>query len=274
MSLPPRHRRPGFTLIELLVVVAILSALVGLLLPAVQKVRESASRMQCANNLKQIGLAFHNYENANGAWPGSNWPQVIRPYIELPNYGPGAPIKTYLCASRSAPTAQQRDYGGGSQANSALFAQKLMDISDGTSQTMLLAERCALQDGTIPENLFVPFVLPIFQTSGGASGGATTNSLVFNAWYDWDSGQAVRNDTAALDGTVPLTSGGGSPGPGVVTTLIIYRPPTQDLGFGSRHPGAMNLLLCDGSVRRYPYGRTGLGVLIGRDDGQPSNLPD
>jgi prepilin-type N-terminal cleavage/methylation domain-containing protein len=122
---PPKSR--GFTLIELLVVIAIIAILIGLLLPAVQKVREAANRSQCLNNLKQIGIATHNYHDARGFVvparigrnTGATWAVLLMPYMEQdaifrlwdltlaynsqPVEAQQAQVKGYYCPSRRRP---------------------------------------------------------------------------------------------------------------------------------------------------------------------------
>ncbi len=147
--------RRGFTLIELLVVIAIIAILIGLLLPAVHKVREAAARMSSSNNLKQLGLALHNYEGANGRLPGmapaggtnatsfgySVHAQLL-PYIEQENLGrsidlntpiflgtfpaitlnpavaptAATPVKTFLCPADGQNPLVTTNSGGGTHA--------------------------------------------------------------------------------------------------------------------------------------------------------------
>src|SRR5580658_816138 len=87
-----KNSRRAFTLIELLVVISIISVLIGMLLPAVQKAREAAARISCTNNLKQIGLAMHNYAFDFERFPPSRqaeglatWAVLILPYLEQSN---------------------------------------------------------------------------------------------------------------------------------------------------------------------------------------------
>jgi prepilin-type N-terminal cleavage/methylation domain-containing protein/prepilin-type processing-associated H-X9-DG protein len=136
---PRADGRRAFTLIELLVVIAIIAVLIALLLPAVQKVREAAARTKCQNNLKQIGLAIHNYESANGVLPpgnqqwvdpksngstnfgdgGSGWAIEILPFIEL------GPVYQLYQKLRPAPNGSNTAYENAAAVNDPLRSTRV-----------------------------------------------------------------------------------------------------------------------------------------------------
>ncbi len=175
------RRRTGFTLIELLVVIAIIAILIGLLLPAVQKVREAAARTQCSNNLKQMALALHNCNDAIGYMPqfGWAWPRgsttlrnsstfwSILPYLEQENVFRSLPagqpsaffnvasrpvtVKTYNCPADSTnPNGQAAGWNLNSyNVNGMVFANGSYPsipstFTDGTSNTVILGDHIAL----------------------------------------------------------------------------------------------------------------------------------
>jgi prepilin-type N-terminal cleavage/methylation domain-containing protein/prepilin-type processing-associated H-X9-DG protein len=145
-----RNHRPGFTLIELLVVIAIIAVLIALLLPAVQSAREAARRAQCTNNLKQIGLALHNYHQAVGSFPAG----ATVAFQNAPPAGYGSDWGTWSCLSMMLPYLEQQplynaanfnwtnEYGTGWNINYTVTFSKISSFmcpSDGVvGQSFLL----------------------------------------------------------------------------------------------------------------------------------------
>lgn len=310
MSVQATFSRRGFTLIELLVVIAIIGVLIGLLLPAVQKVREAANRMKCANNLKQIGLACHNFHDAQGALPTSRrdanytWLVEILPFVEQQQlqkqwtmtsgsfYSQTAAarmttVSLYFCPTRRGPMVGLAP-GDPNDGNAAQFVQGA--CSDYACNLGSLGNDYWWNGNTIGQTTANTPTRGVFRLDNNWSASSPTPAYV-GGYRFADIADGLSNTLLVGEKHVPITQMGdyaagdgaayngdhGTSMRGAGPTITFARNPTDAASyrFGSYHPGVCQFVFCDGSVRAIPNSIDGttLGYLADRADGQViSNL--
>jgi prepilin-type N-terminal cleavage/methylation domain-containing protein/prepilin-type processing-associated H-X9-DG protein len=282
--------RPAFTLIELLVVIAIIAILIGLLLPAVQKVREASNRTKCQNNLHQMGLALHNYALGYGQFPPAYENKPATPFSYIPGWGWGTIILPYL---------EQDNLWREFKIPPSLFGNGANPAPpNALTQTYLSVQRCPSDNGPKlntfrnnhatsnyravcgTENHGGPYAFITNQDRGGVLfqnskikitdvTDGTSNTLAI--------GECMFDETTTKWAAIwPGMVGTLTPGSIMISCVMwhidafsaqINGPAPQ--AYSSRHPGGAYFVFCDGSVRFFREGGSinNLRYLAGRADG-------
>ena len=303
--------RHGFTLVELLVVIAIIGILISMLLPAVQAVREAARRTTCLNNLKQIGLAVHNFESAHRQIPASRaadgfmtWPSYLMPYLEQDNYAAqlepthryqaqdpasvGLPIEVMICPSRNRdngsisvressgePVGSVGDYAGNAGTTEFLVGDVWAQFSDPVNGVF---NSGLAQDNRTDAGRLVTGPRGRYTFASVTDG--LSNTLFIGEKYvheDHAGEPGGWGDGAILNGDHPETFmrlGGFALGLAKNSDLGVS--PGELPVFGSAHPLIVNFVTGDASVHSLPtdLSEEVLSGLCSRNDGQAVSISD
>ncbi|OWK45103.1 DUF1559 domain-containing protein [Fimbriiglobus ruber] len=216
-----RPRRTAFTLIELLVVIAIIAILIGLLLPAVQKVREAAARLKCQNNLKQLGVAMHNYHSTNGTFPAGS---VVCPTSTGYGHTYWILLLPYL---EQAALYGKLDLTG--KASGTQYVSTGMVISNDASRNSYnipLLNNFLLPMGKCPSSPFLPFTELV----------AGSGNMVFNVDYAGIAGSinSPTTYTASDHGVYKVSFGGVLPPKTGVSVLQITDGTSNTIAIGEQ----------------------------------------